>query len=69
MSRYITLKLTEHEVGVLLGALRNESMDEPDNYYDRVYLSVGKKCVRAGFANHYLEIDGIVDKVRKGEKI
>lgn len=57
--KYYTIKLTENQLGALLGALRNESSDEDGNYYEKHYYAIAKKAYKAGFVNGLMETDGI----------
>lgn len=57
--KYYTIKLTENQLGALLGALRNESFDEDDNYYLKHYYAIAKKAYKAGFVNGLMVTDGI----------
>lgn len=61
MKKNITLNLTERQVAIMLSALRNESIGELDNYYGNAYRTIAKKCAKAGFFNHDMILDGIVE--------
>ena len=63
MTKYITLNLTERQANIVLMALRNESVSEPDNYYWNGYREIARKCAKAGFVNHEM----ILDEIVKGE--
>lgn len=59
--KYYTIRLTENQLGALLGALRNESIGEDGNYYEKHYYAIAKKAYKAGFINGLMKTDGITE--------
>lgn len=55
--KYYTIKLTENQAMALLGALRNESSEDEDNYYLKHYYAIAKKLAKEGFWNATLARD------------
>lgn len=57
----ITVKLTENQVALILGALRNESCDDAVEFgeysYLRCYNDVAKKVIKAGYSSEQLKED------------
>lgn len=57
----ITVKLTENQMALILGALRNESCDDATEFgeysYWRCYNDVSKKAIKAGYSSQQLEED------------
>lgn len=52
-----TITLTENQAMALLGALRNESSEDEDNYYIKHYYAIAKKLAKKGFWNATLARD------------
>lgn len=66
MKEYYTIKLTANQAARILGALENESVDEPTWFgeysYARCFVDMSKKLAKAGFYSRQLEINGFTEE-------